>query len=52
MELSQHAIEGVVQKKIERVEWYHAKHFHEKFIKVDWKEPRVLIYQKKGDKEP
>jgi len=45
MELSRQLIQGVVQKKIEHVEWYHTKHFHEKFIKVDFTTAKILIYK-------
>lgn len=52
MEFSRLIIQGVVQKKIERVEWYHMKHFHEKFLKLDFPTARMLIYGEKGDKDP
>jgi len=45
-------IEGTVQKKIERVEWYHSKHFHEKFVKMNFSEAKMLIYEAKGAKDP
>jgi hypothetical protein len=34
------------------VEWYHYKHFHEKFLKIDFTTARMLIYEEKGDQKP
>jgi hypothetical protein len=52
MELSNQRVEGAVQKKIERVEWYHTKCFHEKFLKVDFSNSQLLVFEKSSGIEP